>query len=316
MPQSPLGPYQIEAFNTAKDSENKIHDDAVARRFGFKGGLVPGVEVYAYMTHLPVARWGRAWLERGTAECRLLKPVYDGDTVTVTRERNRGRARSAPRQPRRAVRHRPRRVAGRAIAAPADLRRGAGAAEPARRPAAGRRDDARRSGPGSRSIRSGSTPRRRSNICATCARACRSMPTRGWSIPARSCTSAIGRCATMSCLGPWMHVGSRIEHFAAARIGDELVGPRARHRQLRAARATASSISTCWSMPTARPRSPASPTSRSTARASSPPREIDGRTANSAIRPAVARGRGSRGSRPVGGSPKRSRMRYFCQSRR
>ena len=84
MPQSPLGPYQIQAYNTAKASENKIHDDAVARRFGFKGGLVPGVEVYAYMTHLPMARWGRAWLERGAAECRLLKPVYDGDTVTVT----------------------------------------------------------------------------------------------------------------------------------------------------------------------------------------------------------------------------------------
>src|SRR5271166_3497766 len=84
MPQSFLGPYQIEAFNTAKESENKIHDDDVARRFGFKGGLVPGVEVYAYMTHLPVARWGRKWLEHGTAECRLLKPVYDGDFVTVT----------------------------------------------------------------------------------------------------------------------------------------------------------------------------------------------------------------------------------------
>jgi len=84
MPQSPLGPYQIVAFDTAKESENKIHDDAVARRFGFKGGLVPGVEVYAYMTHLPVARWGGTWLERGAAECRLLKPVYDGDAVTVT----------------------------------------------------------------------------------------------------------------------------------------------------------------------------------------------------------------------------------------
>ena len=82
--QSSLGPYHVEAFNTAKESENKIHDDAVARRFGFKGGLVPGVEVYAYMTHLPVARWGRAWLEHGTAECRLLKPVYDGDTAIVT----------------------------------------------------------------------------------------------------------------------------------------------------------------------------------------------------------------------------------------
>src|ERR1700704_2348440 len=33
---------------------------------------------------MPVARWGRAWLERGTAECRFFKPVYDGETATVT----------------------------------------------------------------------------------------------------------------------------------------------------------------------------------------------------------------------------------------
>jgi acyl dehydratase len=79
-----LGPYRVAAFNTAHDSENKIHDDATARRFGFGGGLVPGVDVYGYMTHLPVLRWGRAWLERGTAECRFLKPVYDGDTADVT----------------------------------------------------------------------------------------------------------------------------------------------------------------------------------------------------------------------------------------
>jgi acyl dehydratase len=79
-----LGPYRVEAFNASKESENKIHDDAVARRFGFSGGLVPGVDIYAYMTHLPVQRWGRAWLERGTAECRFLKPVYDGDTAIVT----------------------------------------------------------------------------------------------------------------------------------------------------------------------------------------------------------------------------------------
>jgi acyl dehydratase len=79
-------PYQVEAYNTSKASENKIHDDAVARRFGFSGGLVPGVDVYGYMTHQPVARWGRAWLERGVAECRLLKPVYDGETALVTAE--------------------------------------------------------------------------------------------------------------------------------------------------------------------------------------------------------------------------------------
>jgi hypothetical protein len=76
--------YHVEAFNTAKASENKIHDDAVAKKFGFGGGLVPGAIVYAYMTHLPLERWGRAWLEHGTAECRFSKPVYDGDHVTVT----------------------------------------------------------------------------------------------------------------------------------------------------------------------------------------------------------------------------------------
>jgi len=76
--------YEVRAFNTAAASENKIHDDAVARRFGFHGALVPGVEVYAYMAHMPVARWGRAWLDHGIAECRFFKPVYDGDTVTVT----------------------------------------------------------------------------------------------------------------------------------------------------------------------------------------------------------------------------------------
>ena len=79
-----LEPYRVSAFNTAHDSENKIHDDATAKRFGFGGGLVPGVDVYGYMSHLPVMRWGRAWLERGTAECRFYKPVYDGDPAIVT----------------------------------------------------------------------------------------------------------------------------------------------------------------------------------------------------------------------------------------
>ena len=78
-----IAPYLVHAFNTAKASENKIHDDTVAARFGFTGGLVPGVDVYAYMTHQAVAKWGRAWLEHGTAECRFGKPVYDGEIAEV-----------------------------------------------------------------------------------------------------------------------------------------------------------------------------------------------------------------------------------------
>ena len=81
-----LPPYHVSAYNTAKASENKIHDDATAKRFGFRGGLVGGVHVYAYMTHLPVLRWGRAWLERGTGYCRFNKPVYEGDIAEITAE--------------------------------------------------------------------------------------------------------------------------------------------------------------------------------------------------------------------------------------
>ena len=79
-----VAPYRVSAFNTAKASENKIHDDATARRFGFKGGFVGGVNVYAYMTHQPLQRWGRPWLEHGTGEAKFGKPVYEGDIAEVT----------------------------------------------------------------------------------------------------------------------------------------------------------------------------------------------------------------------------------------
>jgi hypothetical protein len=75
--------YRVVARNTATASANKIHDDAVARRYGFAGGLVPGVDVYAYMTHVPAAAWGVDWLERGWMRARFLAPVYEGEEVVV-----------------------------------------------------------------------------------------------------------------------------------------------------------------------------------------------------------------------------------------
>src|SRR5215207_1386516 len=85
-----IAPYRVSAYNTAKQSENKMHDDTVAKRFGFSGGLVPGVDVMAYMMHLPVAKWGRAFLERGLIEARFVKPVYDGEMADVTGEERNG----------------------------------------------------------------------------------------------------------------------------------------------------------------------------------------------------------------------------------
>ena len=77
-------PYRVEAANISHASENKIHDDAVAQKLGFAGGLVPGVEVFAYACHPVVGAWGMAWLARGQMECRFLKPVYDGRIAVAT----------------------------------------------------------------------------------------------------------------------------------------------------------------------------------------------------------------------------------------
>lgn len=79
----PMTVHEIQAHNTATRSENAMHHDDVAKRYGFRGGLVPGVDVYAYLTHPAAARWGLAWLERGRMSGRFLKPVYDGDVVQV-----------------------------------------------------------------------------------------------------------------------------------------------------------------------------------------------------------------------------------------
>ena len=75
--------YVVEAYNTATDSSNRIHDDEVARTYGFRGGLVPGVDVYAYLTHVPAERWGLDWLAHGAITARFAQPVYDGHVVSV-----------------------------------------------------------------------------------------------------------------------------------------------------------------------------------------------------------------------------------------
>jgi acyl dehydratase len=85
VPPEQLPEYRVTARNTSRQSENLIHDDATARRYGFAGGgLVPGVTVYAYLTYPLVAAFGGAWLERGTATVRFVKPIFEGDRVIVS----------------------------------------------------------------------------------------------------------------------------------------------------------------------------------------------------------------------------------------
>jgi acyl dehydratase len=79
----PLLEYRVKARNTSHQGENKIHDEAVARQYGFPGAFVPGVTIYAYMTHPVVRALGPAWLSRGTATVRFHKPVLDGEEVVI-----------------------------------------------------------------------------------------------------------------------------------------------------------------------------------------------------------------------------------------
>lgn len=95
MTNSPVGAeelpvYQVRAVNTSPDSENRIHDDEVATKHGFRGGLVPGVTIYGYMTVPLVEQFSLDWLARGSMQIRFHKPFYEGDPVVVRSVVDRG----------------------------------------------------------------------------------------------------------------------------------------------------------------------------------------------------------------------------------
>lgn len=80
----PLPVWSVVAVNDARESGNPIHEDDGARRYGFGAGLVAGVTTYGYLLHPLVAALGQDFLARGTSSIRLLKPIYAGQTLTVS----------------------------------------------------------------------------------------------------------------------------------------------------------------------------------------------------------------------------------------
>ena len=81
-----MNSWKASALNTAPDSENQIHSDDLAKRYGFKGGLVPGVTVSAYLLHPVIESSGMDWLEKGYANCKITSPLYDGENFEVISE--------------------------------------------------------------------------------------------------------------------------------------------------------------------------------------------------------------------------------------
>ena len=79
-----MNTYEVVAKNYSESSENRIHSDEIAKKFGFKGALVPGVAVYGHLTHPLVATLGESWLAHSLNTLRLHKPAYDGDRLTLS----------------------------------------------------------------------------------------------------------------------------------------------------------------------------------------------------------------------------------------
>lgn len=74
---------EVTARNFSASSENKIHSDEVAKKYGFRGALVPGVAVYGHLSRPLVQAYGAAWLGHSANTLRLLKPAYHGEKLLL-----------------------------------------------------------------------------------------------------------------------------------------------------------------------------------------------------------------------------------------
>lgn len=75
--------YAVVAHNYAFESENKIHSDDVASKYGFKGGLVPGVADFAYMARAVDDATDGAWSNGGSLRAKFIKPIYHGERAVA-----------------------------------------------------------------------------------------------------------------------------------------------------------------------------------------------------------------------------------------
>lgn len=71
------------ARNPIPESENAMHRDDGAAEYGFKGGLVPGITVLAYVCESMRRSLGEPWLQNGYTRLAYRGPIYDRETISV-----------------------------------------------------------------------------------------------------------------------------------------------------------------------------------------------------------------------------------------
>ncbi|NKB35496.1 MAG: hypothetical protein GKR91_20540 [Pseudomonadales bacterium] len=78
--------FQILALNNSQTSENRIHSDDIAAKYGFEGALVSGANVFGYLSQPLVRKYKDAWLSEGIMDVVFLKPAYQDNLLTIKTE--------------------------------------------------------------------------------------------------------------------------------------------------------------------------------------------------------------------------------------
>ncbi|MGP0061818.1 MAG: hypothetical protein ACLPID_21345 [Beijerinckiaceae bacterium] len=63
------------------DDHASIHDDATARKMGFKGGTIEGPTHFSQFSPLCERLWGEAWFETGCLSAHYRNAVFEGEEV-------------------------------------------------------------------------------------------------------------------------------------------------------------------------------------------------------------------------------------------
>ncbi len=173
----------------------------------------------AYMMHLPVEKWGRAFLERGLIEARFVKPVYDGEIAELAGDEHDG-------------------VLSIEVHSRGELCATGTASLPASAPSfsladfsevaavRGRKPVDANSYAGRQMAGRGAAQlgrrRRNANISPTFARPTPIYAREGLGHPGLLPRVMNKVLVDNAILGPWIHVGTRMQLLSAAGIGDEL----------------------------------------------------------------------------------------------
>jgi hypothetical protein len=76
-------PYTVVAHHANHQSHNRMHEDGLPQKLGFRGAFVLGVANYGNMTRALVSNFGEKWLSHAVVEAKFIKPVCEGDRLRV-----------------------------------------------------------------------------------------------------------------------------------------------------------------------------------------------------------------------------------------